>query len=413
MKQRLFLCFASGFDHFDTALYGFLAPILAPLFFATAPPLVALILSYSVLATGIIFRPLGVLIAYTLSRRLGMAVSLSFSLLLMAAAMLLMALLPTFQTAGLWAPLSLLGARSVLDVAAPWERSLSKLYLLDQTLPAGGLWWSSLYEGFSLAGLFLAALAAYGVQGNVLHWRTLFAMGAATALSCALLRLYGLQSSKCALPEAPRRALHLLWHQRTILAKVALAHAFSYGTYSAAFILPAALLPALGTLHWGTSFYSLSFLYGIDVLAVLTLGWTLRRYAPLHLLRLAAGILTVTFIPLFAGLVWGGLVYSLFVRIWIVIWGVVFAIALTPWARHQTDVSTPERTLVLGIGKVLGDSLVGRNLVALALACYGLFGHLGAAALPFALLGLMTFRSLTHRNTKMAQYNKTAAFCQK
>ena len=221
MKQRLFLCFTSGFDHFDTALYGFLAPILAPLFFATASPLVALILSYSVLATGMIFRPLGVLIAYTLSRRIGIAVSLSFSLLLMAAAMLLMALLPTFQTAGLWAPLSLLGARSVLDVAASWERSLSKLYLLDQTPPAGGLWWSSLYEGFSLAGLFLAALAAYGVQVNVLHWRTLFAMGAAAAFACALIRLGLFRTSAHAPLNPPIRISQRLWSHRLIIAKIA------------------------------------------------------------------------------------------------------------------------------------------------------------------------------------------------
>lgn len=407
MKQRLFLCLTSGFDHFDTALYGFLAPTLAPLFFQTADPFVALILSYSVFGAGIVFRPLGVFIAYVTSKHLGMPRALSLSLMVIAASMFVMAMLPTFETLGLWAPLMLVGARGALDLSASWERSLSKLYLLDHAPPAGRLWWSSVYEGFSLAGLFLAALAAYSVQTGCLHWRTLFGMGSAAAFACALTRFYGLQSPTHTITQAPRRTLNLLWHHRTIITKVALAHAFSYGTYSAAFILPAALLPILGTLSWNASFYSLSCLYGIDFLAVLGLGWWLRSVSPGPLLRFASGALAITFIPLFAGLATGGMVYGLCVRLWIVLWGALFAIALTPWERGLTREAHATRALILGAGKILGTSLIGRNLVAIALACYGLTGRLGVAALPFALLGGLFFWHLAHQNAPNKHLKKT------
>jgi MFS family permease len=58
-KRDYSILIGSAVDHFDTAIYSFLAPVFAQLFFPNSNPIISLILAYSVLATTIITRPLG------------------------------------------------------------------------------------------------------------------------------------------------------------------------------------------------------------------------------------------------------------------------------------------------------------------------------------------------------------------
>jgi len=58
-KARIATCLANILDHFDTSLYGFLVPILAPLFFPKSDSVVALIQGYGIVIIGFITRPLG------------------------------------------------------------------------------------------------------------------------------------------------------------------------------------------------------------------------------------------------------------------------------------------------------------------------------------------------------------------
>lgn len=55
------VCLGNLFEHYDTALFGFLSPFLAPLFFPKHDPLTALILTYAIIPLGMVMRPLGAL----------------------------------------------------------------------------------------------------------------------------------------------------------------------------------------------------------------------------------------------------------------------------------------------------------------------------------------------------------------
>src|SRR5204862_5975364 len=50
------------FEHYDTALFGFLSPFLAPLIFPDKEPIVALILTYAIIPLGMLARPIGSLV---------------------------------------------------------------------------------------------------------------------------------------------------------------------------------------------------------------------------------------------------------------------------------------------------------------------------------------------------------------
>ena len=81
-------------DHFDNALYSFLVPILAPLFFPKFDPVVQLILGYSFLASSLFTKPLGALVFGSIAQKYAPMQGLSYTLVGMAIASLAMACLP-------------------------------------------------------------------------------------------------------------------------------------------------------------------------------------------------------------------------------------------------------------------------------------------------------------------------------
>jgi divalent metal cation (Fe/Co/Zn/Cd) transporter len=58
-RKDFTILLGNAVDHFDTSIYAFLAPVMAPLFFPHADPVVGLIMAYSIFATSIITRPFG------------------------------------------------------------------------------------------------------------------------------------------------------------------------------------------------------------------------------------------------------------------------------------------------------------------------------------------------------------------
>ena len=57
--QLLSACLGNLFEHYDTALFGFLSPFLAPLFFPDQDPVTALILTFAMIPLGMLARPIG------------------------------------------------------------------------------------------------------------------------------------------------------------------------------------------------------------------------------------------------------------------------------------------------------------------------------------------------------------------
>ena len=55
-KARIATYLANILDHFDTSLYGFLVPILAPLFFPKSEPIIALLQGYGIVIIGFPFK---------------------------------------------------------------------------------------------------------------------------------------------------------------------------------------------------------------------------------------------------------------------------------------------------------------------------------------------------------------------
>src|SRR3990167_10048984 len=98
----------SMLEMYDFVVYGLVAAILGQLFFPTGNDFVSIMASFTVFASGFLARPLGSLLFGHFGDRIGCKTVLIITIILMALSSFLIAIIPTYQTIGLWAPLLLI-----------------------------------------------------------------------------------------------------------------------------------------------------------------------------------------------------------------------------------------------------------------------------------------------------------------
>src|SRR3989338_8358852 len=117
-------------EWYDFALYGFMAPILAALFFPPNQKWFALLSTYLIFGVSFIMRPVGAILYGYCGDRFGRRNTLAYSIILMGVPTLLVGLLPTYQAVGLFSPVLLLLVRLLQGVSAGGEFGGSATFLV-------------------------------------------------------------------------------------------------------------------------------------------------------------------------------------------------------------------------------------------------------------------------------------------
>jgi MFS transporter, MHS family, proline/betaine transporter len=120
-------------EWFDFAIYGFLAATLGRLFFPGASPGASLLASLAVFGVAFFMRPLGGFVLGAVGDRLGRRALLTLSIGLMGLSTTLIGVLPTFESAGLLAPVLLVLLRCVQGFSAGAEWTGSAAFLIEHT----------------------------------------------------------------------------------------------------------------------------------------------------------------------------------------------------------------------------------------------------------------------------------------
>ena len=105
-------------EYYDFSLYGYMAVIIAPLFFPSDRPVTSLLSALAVFGTAYLIRPLGGLVFGYIGDRYGRKKALMATLISMGAGSTMMGLLPTPAHIGVWAAV-LLVARCVSYRGSP------------------------------------------------------------------------------------------------------------------------------------------------------------------------------------------------------------------------------------------------------------------------------------------------------
>lgn len=183
-------------EWFDWNAYAFLAIYFASQFFPQdAPPLVALLGSFGIMAVGFFFRPVSGLIIGFVADHLGRKVAMLFTVWGMGIASLLIAFAPTYQQVGILAPLILLVARATQGICIGGEYASMSAFAMEMT-PTGqrGKVAAILYVvaalgqiSVTLMILIMSNLMSRGAM-EVWGWRVVFAVGGLLSIWGVILR---------------------------------------------------------------------------------------------------------------------------------------------------------------------------------------------------------------------------------
>lgn len=184
-KKSFAIIIGNALEYYDFMLYGFFAAILAPLFFPSDVPGVSLIMSMASYGVGFLARPLGGIVFGHLGDRNGRRDTLSLSILLLTLPTLGIALLPTYDQIGIYAPILLVLCRLFQGFCIGGESSGAMTYMVENAAPGkkdmASAWIVlSCYVG-TLVGTLLGAFFTLSFMPSW-GWRLTFVMGSFIAL---------------------------------------------------------------------------------------------------------------------------------------------------------------------------------------------------------------------------------------
>lgn len=170
-------------EWFDWAMFGLLSVYIGNAFFPGDSPASATLNSLAVFAVGFIFRPIGGVVFGLVADRVGRKIVMIGSVGVTAAASLVIGVLPTHETLGVWAGIIVLLMRIVQGISTGIEAPLSQAYGLE-LVPERPGYVAGFMAFFNNLGNLLAPLTAFGASALLgatamgeYGWRIPFILG--------------------------------------------------------------------------------------------------------------------------------------------------------------------------------------------------------------------------------------------
>jgi MHS family proline/betaine transporter-like MFS transporter len=243
MRRRAIIAGIAGnvMEWYDFAVYGYFATVIGSQFFPAKDPTSSLIAAFGVFAAGFLMRPLGSLVFGHVGDKLGRKLALTASVMVMAVPTVLIGVLPTYEQAGLIAPLLLVLLRMVQGLSVGGEYTTSGVFLVEHSEPERRGYLGSFVPLGATFGVLLGSAVSAAVttildRGAVSSWgwRLVFLLGLVVGLVGVMIRrqLVDDRSAPGGMPPAAapiREAFLTRW--RTILQVVGLNAAGAVAYY--------------------------------------------------------------------------------------------------------------------------------------------------------------------------------------
>src|SRR6185437_3635740 len=131
--SRLILATSIGnaLEFYDLIVYGYFATVLSRTFFPVHDRTVSLLLTLGTFALSYLARPIGALVLGSFSDRKGRKASLTLSIAMMTLGTGMVALMPSYATIGLLAPIGIFASRLLQGFSAGGEFGSSTAFLIE------------------------------------------------------------------------------------------------------------------------------------------------------------------------------------------------------------------------------------------------------------------------------------------
>jgi MFS family permease len=163
---RVILASAVGtmIEWYDFYIFGSMAVYLSPKFYPAGNDLIALVAYLSTFAVGFVVRPFGALFFGRIGDLVGRKYAFLVTLSIMGGATAVIGLLPTFKTAGWFAPITLLLIRVLQGLALGGEYGGAAVYVAEHVPDKKRGFYTSFIQITATLGLFVSILVVLGTQ---------------------------------------------------------------------------------------------------------------------------------------------------------------------------------------------------------------------------------------------------------
>jgi MFS transporter, MHS family, proline/betaine transporter len=173
----------NALEWFDLVVYGFFAVVISKLFFPSGNDSVSILLTLGTFGVSFFMRPLGAIVLGAYADRAGRKAALTLSILLMMMGTFIIAVLPTYSSIGVAAPLILVLARLMQGFSAGGEFGSATAFLAEHVPGRRGFFasWQVASQGLTtlLAAIFGVVLTGRlsPEQMSSWGWRVPFFFG--------------------------------------------------------------------------------------------------------------------------------------------------------------------------------------------------------------------------------------------
>lgn len=379
-------CLGNLFEHYDTALFGFLSPFIASLIFPEKEPLTALILTYAMIPLGMLARPFGSLFFGYIGDYYGRGRALFLTLAGMGILSGVIAFSPTYLQAGILAPILFCIGRVLQNFFSAGETMGGAIFLLENSSEKKHDFLSSCYNASTVGGILLASLGVslLSQYGNVESgWRVLYLIGCITAFfGCMVRRKIPDVPNPSRASSFSKNLLNLakvFWVQKKVLLSIMVISGFSYASYSVALVLLNGFVPLVSSLSKSQMMGLNTSLLVLDFCALPFFGFLSSKISREKIMLFSSlGVIAIA-LPCFQLLEGASLGLVIGIRVSFVLLGVAFSAPFYSWAQHLIPAS--HRYALISFGYALGSQLLGGPTAAVSLWLFKTTGSVLSASL--------------------------------
>lgn len=278
----------SALEYFDFAMYGLMtALVFDKLFFSADNPAMATVAAFGIYGVGFVARPFGGLFFGTIGDRIGRRWVLVATILLMGGASTLIGVLPTYETAGILAPILLIVMRLAQGFGAGAEQAGATVLMAEyapvrrrgffSALPFIGIQAGTLLAGVAFFLLNLMPEAAFMAWG----WRIPFLASILLILVALFIRARLRETPSFVqlekqeqIAERPLREIFTRGRAGVVIG-IGLRMAENGGSYmfqslALAFVTSAAIGMDRGIVTWGVTIGSLIGVFSVPLCGALS-----------------------------------------------------------------------------------------------------------------------------------------------
>lgn len=193
--------YGNALEWYDFLLYASFAPIFSEIFFPADEHFISLVTTFSVFAIGFLMRPIGGALLGHLADHAGRRKALIASVTIMSIATLLIAFLPNYHHAGMFAPLAFTFLRLVQGLAVGGELPGSATFLIEHMFAnrrglAGSLVLSTAFLGIFAGSLTASILSSVFTPAELASygWRIAYLIGGLLGFYGIYLRIKSVES---------------------------------------------------------------------------------------------------------------------------------------------------------------------------------------------------------------------------